>query len=186
MRVLWKQERQRFLKALTQLPRHKERNRALMLVAYDTGCRVAELCALDVDDYDDQRRSLHVINIKAQGHPKREIPLHAATARALRAWLRKRPADCDTQAMFVSQKGKRICDRQVRNIYAAVCSQAGIENQGIHTLRHTMATRLLDEHILDIHQVSRRLGHRDIMTTYRYYVHGSVEEEAKAIHNHRL
>ena len=35
-RVLWREERERFLAALGQLERHAERNRALMLVAYDT------------------------------------------------------------------------------------------------------------------------------------------------------
>ena len=185
MRVLWKDERERFLRALGELKKHRKRNRAMMLVAYDTGCRVSELCALDVASYDDQRRTLHIINVKAEDHPSREVPVHPQTARAIRAWLTVRP-EVESPALFVSQKGNRICDRQVRNIYTQVCAMAGIDGQGIHTLRHTMATRLLDERVLDVHQVSRRLGHRDIATTYKYYVHGSVEAEADAITNHRL
>lgn len=184
-RVLWKDERERFLAALGKESRHAVRNKALMLVAYDTGARVSEIAALDLSDYDHQRKSLHVINCKVEGHPKREIPLHSRTSRALQAYIKKRPKT-DNPALFLSQKGNRISDRQIRDVYRDVCKRAGISGKGIHTLRHTMATRLLDEKVLDIHQISRRLGHRNIATTYKYYVHASIEEESNAINKSRM
>lgn len=185
-RVLWRDERERFLKALDDLPaRHRERNRALMLVSYDTGCRVSELAALDIVDFDPQRKTLILINSKADGHPRREVPIHYRTVRALKAWLRVRP-ESETDAMFVSQKKNRLSIRQMQYVYESVCERAGIESEGIHALRHTSATRLLDDRVLPVHQLARRLGHRAVQTTYKYYVHQSIEEEADAIHKSRL
>lgn len=184
-RVLWRDERDKFLAALNNVTRHKERRRAEMLLLLDTGCRVAELAALDTTDYDSVRSCVFLNNCKVPDSPKREVPLHSRTKRALNIWLRKRGKQ-DTTALFISQKGNRLSVRQLQGDYELVCGLAGIESQGVHTLRHTSATMRLDDHTLDIHQVSRRLGHRSIMTTYKYYVHGSVEQEAHAIQRSRL
>lgn len=184
-RVLWREERKHFLQALDKLDRHAVRNRALMLIAYDTGCRVSELAALDLEDYDSQRKTLLLINSKAKNQPRREVAIHYRTTRALKSWLRERP-ETENTAMFLSQKGNRLSVRQICAVYEKVCELAEIEPQGIHTLRHTAATRILDDKILEVHQLSRRLGHRSVQTTYKYYVHGSVEEEAESIRNSRL
>lgn len=185
MRVMWRDDRERFLRALTTPMRHRVRRRAAMMILYDSGCRVSELVALNVDDYDRQRKSLLITNVKVAGHPRREVPLHHKTASAIHAWLRDRPV-VGTDALFVSQKGNRLSVRQLQDDYRAVCGVAGVIPQGIHTLRHTAATRWLDDRVLEIHQVSRRLGHRSTTTTYAYYVHGSVEAEAEAIAGSRL
>lgn len=184
-RVLWREERERFLEALNNLDRHAVRNRALMMIAYDTGCRVSELAALDLADYDPQRKTLMLQNSKAKNKPRREVPIHYRTTRAIKAWLRERPKT-ENPALFVSQKGNRLSVRQVQYVYEKVCDLASIEPRGIHTLRHTTATRLLDDHILPVHQLSRRLGHRSVQTTYKYYVHQSIELEAEAINKSRL
>lgn len=184
MRVFWTEERRSFLNALNRIPRHRARRKAEMLILYDTGCRVSELVALDITDFDRQRKSLQLINCKAEGHPKREVPIHSQTQRAILHWLRERPEG--GTALFVSQQRKRLSVRQVQDDYALVCRLAGLDSTGVHTLRHTAATRLLDDRVLDVHQVSRRLGHRATTTTFRYYVHASVEAEAQAIRNARL
>lgn len=185
MRVLWADERARFLAALDRPSRHRLRRKAAMLIAYDTGCRVGELAALAVGDFQPERGSLLLVNIKARHHERREVPLHPRTVRAIGAWLRIRP-ETNNDALFVSQKGSRLSIRQLQDDYRVLCGLAGIAPQGIHTLRHTAATRLLDERVLDAHQVARRLGHRSTSTTLAFYVHASVEAEAQAIRRARL
>jgi integrase/recombinase XerC len=185
MRVLWEGEKRKFFAAFAKLTRHRTRRKAEMLVLYDTGCRVSELAALDLEDYNRDRKSLILINAKDRSHSRREVGLHSDTIRALNAWLRERPGTLEP-ALFVSQKGQRLSVRQIQDDYTMICKLAGIEPQGVHTLRHSSATNRLDDRTLDIHQVSRRLGHKSIRTTLQFYVHGSVEEEAKAIRKRRL
>lgn len=185
MRVLWEPEKRKFFSAIGQLDRHRVRRRAEMMVLYDTGCRVGELVALDLGDYSRDRKALILINVKDKDHTRREVPLHSDTIRALHAWLAIRPLS-ECSALFLSQKGNRLSKRQIQDDYTLICSLAGLKPEGVHTLRHSSATNRLDARVLDIHQVSRRLGHKSIRTTIEHYVHGSVQEEAKAIRKHRL
>lgn len=184
MRCLWEHERRQFLAGLSRLTRHKARRQAEMLVLYDTGCRVGELVALDRTDYDRGRSSLLIMNIKAAGRPRREVPLHPRTVRALNRYLAGRTDD--HPALFVAQSGGRLGVRTAQDDYALCCRLAGVPCQGIHTLRHAAATRLLDERVLEPHQVARRLGHRSVQTTMAFYVHGDVALEAQRIRSARL
>lgn len=49
-----------------------------------------------------------------------------------------------------------------------------------HTLRHSYATRCIEKGI-DIKSVSEMLGHADITTTLRLYVHPSMDSKRKAV-----
>jgi integrase len=180
-RVMWKKERQRFLRALEAPDQpHQIRREAFFMLAYDTGARVSELVALDLGDIDAERETIQLINVKMKGHPRREVPLHPDTFEALRCWLEVRP-EVDTTAIFVSNRKRRLSKRRAQEEYESICLKAGIRPRGIHTLRHTSATRLLDDKVLEVHQVARRLGHASINTTQKFYLHSSVEKEAEDI-----
>lgn len=55
---------------------------------------------------------------------------------------------------------------------------AGVEHRGVHTARHTFATRYLSDPRGKIERLRELMGHESIETTRRY-VHGSPVELAR-------
>ena len=58
---------------------------AILELLYATGIRVGELCGLDVDDLDHERR---VVRVFGKGRKERTVPFGAPAERAVDAWLR--------------------------------------------------------------------------------------------------
>lgn len=69
-----------------------------------------------------------------------------------------------------SSKYKVISNSGVNNLLKNTLNQLNLEQISIHGLRHTHASILLYKKV-SIEYVSERLGHRDIVTTYKFYSH---------------
>ncbi|QWF82953.1 tyrosine recombinase XerC [Amycolatopsis sp. CA-230715] len=160
------------------------RDHALLELLYATGVRVSELCGLDVDDVDFERR---VIRVLGKGNKERTVPFGQPAERAVRAWLsggrrvlavRREGAG---GALFLGARGGRVDQRTVRRVvHDAVGSVPGATEMGPHGLRHSAATHLL-EGGADLRSVQELLGHATLATT-QLYTHVTVER-LKAIHD---
>jgi integrase/recombinase XerC len=142
---------------------------AVLEVLYSTGIRVSELCGLDLNDLDRERR---VIRVFGKGSKERTVPLGAPAVRAVDAWLAKARSrlmtDQSGQAMFIGDRGKRIDPRVVRRIvHRSLRMTEGAPDLGPHGLRHAMATHLL-EGGADLRSVQEMLGHASLATTQIY------------------
>jgi site-specific recombinase XerD len=150
------------------------RHRALLLTVYATGLRVSEVVALRVCDIDSDRRVLRVE--QGKGARDRTTLLSPRLLAVLRQyWQHERPR----LWLFPSRDGKgHLCSEAAKRAYAKAKLRAKIHKPGgIHTLRHTFATHLLEAGV-DLHTVQRLLGHKNIRTTARYLhltepVHGA-------------
>ncbi|HEX6195027.1 MAG TPA: tyrosine recombinase XerC [Jiangellaceae bacterium] len=155
------------------------RDWAVLEVLYATGIRVSELCGLDVDDVDAERR---VVRVLGKGRKERSVPFGAPAAAALDHWLvRGRPELIRTAgpALFVGARGGRLGVRAVRDIVAAkVRAVDGAPEIGPHGVRHSTATHLLDGGA-DLRSVQELLGHASLATT-QIYTHISVDRLRKA------
>jgi integrase/recombinase XerC len=145
------------------------RDVAILEVLYSTGIRVSELCGLDLNDLDRERR---VIRVFGKGSKERTVPLGAPALRAVDAWLAKARSQLMTdqsgRAVFIGDRGKRIDPRVVRRIvHRSLRMTEGAPDLGPHGLRHAMATHLL-EGGADLRSVQEMLGHASLATTQIY------------------
>ena len=70
--------------------------------------------------------------------------------------------------------------RTMQNRYKALLKRVGVPYRNFHALRHTYATRCIEQGI-DAKSVSELLGHSDVRTTLRLYVHASMDYKSKAV-----
>ena len=151
------------------------RDRLVLELLYATGIRVGELCGLDGDDVDAERR---VVRVLGKGSRERSVPYGAPASAALDAWLRRgRPAwatAASGPALLLGRRGGRLDQRAVRTlVHRRLAAVPGAPDLGPHGLRHSAATHLL-EGGADLRSVQELLGHATLATT-QIYTHVSVE-----------
>ncbi len=151
------------------------RDRAVLEVLYSTGMRVGELVGLD-----DARVDLigGVVRVRGKGRKERLAPLGTPAVRALEAWIRLRnalhPHGTPTRGTFLSRRGKRLNDREVRRLLQRHLVATGLSTKTHpHTLRHSFATHLVQAGA-DIRAVQELLGHASLNTT-QIYTHLTIE-----------
>lgn len=159
------------------------RDRALLLVAVQTGLRVSELTAL--------RRQDVVLGAGAhlrcdgKGRKLRCTPLRRDVVKLLDAWMRQRPPELDTP-VFPSSRGGRLSGDAVERLVAKYVAVAQTRCPSLvrkritpHTLRHTAAMQLLQRGV-DRTVIALWLGHESIETT-QIYLHADLALKEKAL-----
>ena len=151
------------------------RDAAVVELLYATGARVSELCGLDVDDLDRDRRTVRLFG---KGAKERVVPLGAPAAKATQRWLASgRPALAvadSPPALLLGARGGRLDPRAARRVvHERIAAVPGTGDLGPHGLRHTAATHLL-EGGADLRSVQELLGHATLAST-QIYTHVSID-----------
>lgn len=143
-----------------------KKHKAMLFTAYSAGLRVSEVVNLKIAHVDSGRMQLFVE--RAKGKKDRYVNLSPVLLDILRSYFRQyRPKP--TVYLFESEAtGTAYPVRTVQQIFWLAKMKAGIRKDvGIHSLRHSFATHLLDKGT-DIRFIKDLLGHFDIKTTERY------------------
>jgi integrase/recombinase XerC len=151
------------------------RDRLVLELLYASGARVSELCGLDVDDVDLERRTIRVLG---KGDKERVVPIGTPAVAAVTDWLAHgRPALAGPDsgaALLLGLKGGRLDPRIARRtVHERLAAVDGVPDLGPHGLRHSAATHLL-EGGADLRTVQELLGHATLATT-QIYTHVSIE-----------
>jgi integrase/recombinase XerD len=136
------------------------------MTTYAAGLRVSEVCALQVGDIESAPDRMCIKVRQGKGGKDRYTLLSPKLLETLRLyWHTGRPR----LWLFPNKAGDGpMFDQTAQRMYRAVCDRAGLTNfAGIHTLRHSFATHLLEAGV-DLHTIQRLLGHGHISTTMRY------------------
>ena len=153
------------------------RDRVIIELFLGTGIRLQELVNLDMKDVELDAKHLRVC---AKGSVPQVKFLKSNLRSLLRSFLtkRRRSGDGECQALFLSNRGQRLCERQVARRLDYWLKAASIHKKlSPHALRHTFATHLYSR-TGNILIVQRALGHRDLSTTliYTHLVDGELED----------
>lgn len=165
------------------------RDRAMLELLYAAGLRISELCGLDVDDVDLEKRSMTVY--EGKGQKTRVVPLGKHAARAVSAYLTttrpelaRRAATSPKGALFLNARGSRLSRQGCWKLLKGYARDAGLGDRvSPHTLRHSFATHMLDGGA-DIRVVQELLGHASLSTTQVYTLvsDGRLKEVYQASH----
>jgi integrase/recombinase XerD len=146
---------------------HAARNKAVLYLLYGTGCRVSELCEINMVDV---QLDVRVIRIIGKGSKERLVPLVAQAAEAISDYLEHRQnlAQATERSLIVNDRGNRPSRIDIFRWLKRWSSAAGFDkNVSPHKLRHACATHLLKAGV-DLRTIQTLLGHASIATTEIY------------------
>jgi len=170
---LEEKEMQALLNAVNLDSRTGVRDKALLLLLYNTGARVSEIVALKGADL--RLDGPAQVKLLGKGQKVRGCPLWPETVQALHDYRQRRSTkDPATQQFFLNANGSPVTRFGVRYIigqYATTaksqCPSMAPKTVNPHTIRHTTAMHLLRAGN-DVNMISYWLGHANINTTHIY------------------
>ena len=153
------------------------KHRLILMTTYSAGLRVGETRRLMPDHIDSQRMLIKVVGGK--GRKDRYTMLSKKLLAELRHYYQAcRPQTYLFPSTYKKNKNKPLSYETVRSIYEKARKKVGVKNgDGIHTLRHSFATHLLEAGY-DIRKIQVLLGHSRLTTTM-IYLHVSRETLSK-------
>jgi len=159
------------------------RDRALLLVAVQTGLRVSELIGLNCQDVV-LGTGAHV-RCLGKGRKQRCTPLRPETTKMLDAWLRERHA-LPGDPLFPSIRRDRLSRDAVEHLItkythlaAQTCASLKGKRVSPHVCRHSAAMDLL-HHGVDRSVIALWLGHESAETT-QMYLHADMRLKERAL-----
>lgn len=142
------------------------RDAAVIELLLQTGIRLSELTRLKIDDIDLDEENSFVRVTGSRGREERILPLNAKASEALKFYLAER-SNTQNTSLFLNRFDDQLGERGVQKMLKKYLKDAGLENVGIHTLRHTFGT----QHAIkgtNIKTLKEVMGHKDLRSTSVY------------------
>lgn len=168
------------------------RKLSILLCLY-TGVRLGEVCGLKWKDIDFSNKSLNVNktieriknddgNSKTKliiSTPKSEtsnriVPIPDFLVELLKQFKK------NDNYYILSNSNKLYDPRLLESFYKRILTKVGIKQNKFHTLRHSFSTRCIESK-MDIKTLSEILGHSQVETTLKLYVHPSYDLKKSSI-----
>jgi len=148
-----------------------ERDKLIFDTLYATGMRISELCNLNCTDINGTS-----ILITGKGNKERKVLMPDELYQRLKKFASRN----NHEALFTCRwNGKRLTRTSVNQLLIKYAKEAGLNKRiSPHMLRHTFATRLLNNG-MRMEALSSLLGHTQISTTqiYAQLSHQKIKEE---------
>jgi integrase/recombinase XerC/integrase/recombinase XerD len=140
------------------------RNYCICSLMLDSGLRMHEVTTLTMNN-------LHIPEgytiVNGKGNKQRLVPLGLQTRKYLSRYLSRRPACVLTDRVFLMANGETVTDNTIHLMFRRLKTRAAIPRLRAHLLRHTFATRYL-ENGGDMYALQQILGHTSLEMVKRY------------------
>lgn len=139
------------------------KHRLIIKLCYGMGLRVSEIVNLKIQDIDSTTMRVHIA--QAKGKKDRFVNLPYTILEELRLYYKEyKPQNY----LFEGQNNQQYAIRSAQQVFKNAMIKAKINKKiGIHSLRHSFATHLLEAGT-DISHIQKLLGHHNIKTTLIY------------------
>ncbi len=139
------------------------KHKTLLALVYGSGMRIGEALKIRLEDIDSKRMRLRILG--AKGKKDRYTILGSAMLKLLRAYYNEYTP---VNYLFEGQFGGLYSSTSAGNVLRAAIKNSGIPKRGgLHSLRHSFATHLLESGT-DLRYIQELLGHESSKTTEIY------------------
>jgi len=150
----------------------RQDNYDFVITLLDLGCRYSEASTLEKSKINMEDRTIELYRSKVENHS-----ILYMTERLYQVFKRRLSSDNDSKYVFTNKSGgaRNHSTKGIRN----AMERAGLEGFRIHDLRHSLASKLV-QNGMSLQEVSEILGHSNISMTMRYAHLESTETAKKA------
>jgi len=163
------------------------RDKAILVCCYSCGLRRNELVHLDIKDvlFDKQRLFVR----KGKNYKERFVPINKHSSRILEEYIYDWRTEFynykETESLFINYRGNRLQGMSFANRLKSIIKATGntdLEDRNItlHSLRHSIATHLLEKGA-SIEHISTFLGHASLEST-QIYTHFLINQGNEHVH----
>lgn len=158
----------------SQVEAMQSRDRAMLSIFYGCGLRRNEGVNVDVGDINFDRSILHVR--KGKNYKERLVPISKTPLKYLQEYIYDHRPEIvqgnKSEALFISMKARRMDGQtmllRLKYLQHQTENEDLIEKEiGLHTLRHSIATHLLQAG-MELESIARFLGHSTLESTQIY------------------
>ena len=109
---------------------------------------------------------------------RQQLYVNTQRVKAIKAFeAKKRAKEWEENGLvFCTYSGCPMDERNILTAYHKILQQAGLNKRGLHTLRHTFATRVLAKG-MDVRTLSEILGHGNVSITLNLYCHSDLNRK---------
>jgi site-specific recombinase XerD len=161
------------------------RDKMILMILYNTGCRVSELVGLLVSDLTIEADGASSIRFMGKGRKERITPIWKSTAVFVESYIETQGLTPNSN-LLQNKRRENLTRSGVGQRISAISKKAAelspslnSKNVTPHTFRHSAAMNLLQAGV-DISTIAIWLGHESIETTHKYMV-ADIEIKRKAM-----
>lgn len=155
---------------------HRDRNYAIEILKLDSACRIGEVFAFKVGDYQKTEKGYQLLIRESKGRESAFVPLSGESVEAMAQWLKVRkrvmaavPAEEDEGWLFISEAGTQVDPGNYLRCIKKVCQYAGLPPEiNNHSQRRFSINTMAQSSEGGLLFAQRMARHKDPKTTLIY------------------